>query len=404
MASNLTDALKSKIARLSRYQAFELHASRLLGGWLPGITKWEVKKQVAYHLWENMEHSRDIRTRLWELRVTNPDRRVDLQLLEAIDALAVAQHDYELIAGVYLGLKTSLLRAYEQYIESTFEVYDHPSILVLTPIVARTKAQLEWASRVVRDMADSGEKHRQIQRWTSYAKAVIQAAGGVDGNGEINKSPIPPPGYASLLPFSEAKRDGRFQISIGSPSAPEKDDRLAYLIWQFSNYVQEMQAAETLASLLWEVRDMAWDFYYDVARHCWDEVRHSELGETRLGQLGHHISDFPSAIGSYAWRQLFDPCIRYCALTYVIEAGSFKLKHDSYQQYIQDGDLESAHAIMYDIMDETMHVRFGQKWTQPLMKHYGYQLSLEELIEKCRVIVAKHSVAPAQREAAQAKA
>lgn len=74
MASQLTDHLKSKIEHLKRYQAFETHSSRLLGGWLPGIAKWEVKKQVAYHLWENMEHSRSLRTRLWELRVNKPDR------------------------------------------------------------------------------------------------------------------------------------------------------------------------------------------------------------------------------------------------------------------------------------------------------------------------------------------
>jgi hypothetical protein len=58
---------------------------------------------------------------------------------------------------------------------------------------------------------------------------------------------------------------------------------------------------------------------------------------------------------------------------------------------------------MYDIMDETMHVRFGQKWVPSLMKHYGVQVSLDEYIEQCRQIVATHSVAPAQREAALTK-
>ncbi|MFW5696752.1 MAG: hypothetical protein ACOCXR_03090, partial [Phototrophicaceae bacterium] len=112
-----------------------------------------------------------------------------------------------------------------------------------------------------------------------------------------------------------------------------------------------------------------------------------------------HISDFPSAIGSYAWRQLFDPLTRYCALTYVIEADSFNLKHTSYQHYLEQGDLDSAEPIMYDIMDETLHVRFGQKWVPRLMAHYGYADSLQDLIQECRMVVARHSVAPAQREA-----
>jgi len=404
MASELTDAIKAKIERLKRYQAIELHLSRVLGGWMPGIAKWEVKKQVAYHLWENMEHSRDVRTRLWELRVTNPDRGVDPQLIAAIEQLALAQHDHEAIAGIYQVWKPALLAAYENYVATTFELYDYPSVMAIKPLIARTREQIAWSKRAVEEMADSGEKRRQGQRWVQFAQDLLKAIGGIDGDGEKSALPVPLPAYGMLLPFSEAKRDSRFTIAIASPPAPEDSDPLAYLVWQFSNYVQEMQAAETLATTLWEVRGIEWEFYYDVARHCWDEVRHSELGENRLNQIGYHIADFPSSIGSYGWRQLFDPAIRYCALTYIIEAGSFKLKHESYQRYLQQNDLESAQAIMYDIMDETMHVRFGQKWVPDLMKHYECQESLDEYIEKCRQIVATHSVAPAQRSAAQSKA
>lgn len=403
MPPGLTPTIQANINRFKRYQAFETHSARLLGGWLPGVAKWEVKKQMAYHLWENVEHSRDLRTRLWELRVTNPDRGLDPLLDAAVECFAAAQHDYELVAGVYLVLKPALLDAYERYAAATFDIYDHPSVIVLKALIARTRDQILWAKSIVDEMTDSGEKRRNVQRWTQFLRDVLTAIGGIDGNGE--KSPLPPapPAYSTLLPFSEARRDERFRIAIASPAAPDKSDLMAYLLWQFSNYVQEMQAAETLATVLWEAKGMEWEFYYDVARHCWDEVRHSELGENRLNQLGYHISDFPSAIGSYGWRQLFDPAIRYCALTYIIEAGSFKLKHESYQRYLSQNDLESAQAVMYDIMDETMHVRFGQKWVPSLMKHCGVQVSLEEYIEQCRQIVATHSVAPAQREAALTK-
>lgn len=115
-----------------------------------------------------------------------------------------------------------------------------------------------------------------------------------------------------------------------------------------------------------------------------------------------HIIIKNDMTGSYGWRQLFDPLIRYCALTYVIEADSFALKHASYQKYLELGDMDSAQPIMFDIMDETMHVRFGQKWVPHLMTHYQYPDDLQALIKACRVIVSKHSVAPAQREAALA--
>ena len=55
---------------------------------------------------------------------------------------------------------------------------------------------------------------------------------------------------------------------------------------------------------------------------------------------------------------------------------------------------------MYDIIDETMHVRWGAKWVPPLMKMYGYTQTLDELVEECRAITAKYGT-PAQKAAAE---
>jgi len=53
MASELTGTIKNHVTRLARYQALETYAARVLGGWLAGIARWEVKQRVAYHLWED---------------------------------------------------------------------------------------------------------------------------------------------------------------------------------------------------------------------------------------------------------------------------------------------------------------------------------------------------------------
>ena len=324
MATRATGTAERNIEKLKRYQALETLAARLLGGWLPGIAKWEVKQRVAYHLWEDLGFSKALRTRLWELRVTQPDRDLAPQLEDAIQALALAQHDYELLAGVYLVLKRKLLEAYERYIRETYDIYDLPSVLALEGILPQRRAQLQWAEQTVSELASDGQKQRAMRRWQCFAEDVIQALGGIDGIMKAVEMPPAPPAYSTLLPFSEARRDARFTIETTPMDMPDENDHTAWALWQFSNYVQEMQAAETLASMMWEVDGMDWEFYYDIARHCWDEVRHSELGQRRLRELGYHIVDFPSAIGSYAWRQLFDPLRRYCALTYVIEADSFQ--------------------------------------------------------------------------------
>jgi hypothetical protein len=396
---------KRQIEKLKRYQFFEWHMARLLGGWLPGVCNWEAKHTLAEHIWQDMRHSQSLRTRLWELRVMKPDRGLPDALPQVFTSLAGAQADYEMLAGVYLVLGTRLLGAYQRYVASTFEVYDHPSVLVLKQIIPAREAQLDWAKRTLDTLINNGDKRRQVQRWMRYAEDVLAAIGGIDGDDDPQDTqdadwPTPPPGYRLLLPFAEAQRDERFEVVIGGLPMPDEHDRMGYVLWQFANYVQEMQAAETLATILWEVEGMDWEFYFDIARHCWDESRHSLLGEQRLKQLGYHVADFPSSIGSYAWRQLFDPLTRYCALTYVIEADSFKLKHESYQRHMQAGDTESAEAVMYDIMDETMHVRFGTKWVPQMMQHQGCDKPLDDLIAECREIVLSHSVAPAQRVAA----
>ncbi|MCA9838193.1 MAG: DUF455 family protein [Trueperaceae bacterium] len=397
--ADFLDNAKLNIERLKFFQAFEIQLTRLLGGWLPGVERWETKHEIGLHIFQNAENSRDLRTRLWELRVSNPDKDVEAEVLKTTNALALAQHDFELLTGVYLVVKKQLIEAYQAYVKSTHGVYDYPSIPVLKRCIATNTEQLEWAKRELVLLTDSGEKKRKMQCWLRYTEELVRAIGGIDGQGEKSDLPMPPPAYSLLLPFSEAKRDERFKVQIMGMPMPEKSERLEWLLWQFANYAAEMQAAETLATVLWETEGMPWEFYFDIARHCWDEVRHSKLGETRLAELGYHVSDFPCSVGSYAWRQLFDPLIRYCALTYIIEAGSFKLKHESYQDYLVEGDTESAQAIMFDIVDETMHVRWGSKWVPELMKHYDYGQTLEHLIEACRDIVSSHSVAPAQRKA-----
>ena len=65
-------AAEQVIQHLKRFQAYEIQSARLLGGWMPGIARWEIKHEIGLHLWQDAQNSRDLRTRLWELRFPNP--------------------------------------------------------------------------------------------------------------------------------------------------------------------------------------------------------------------------------------------------------------------------------------------------------------------------------------------
>ena len=38
------------IRQLKRFQSLEIQSTRLLGGWLPGIARWEFKHEIGLHL------------------------------------------------------------------------------------------------------------------------------------------------------------------------------------------------------------------------------------------------------------------------------------------------------------------------------------------------------------------
>jgi len=54
-----------------------------------------------------------------------------------------------------------------------------------------------------------------------------------------------------------------------------------------------MMAAETLGSIISEVRNRPWEYYFDRARHPYDEVRHSNLRVDRLRDFGISLRDVP---------------------------------------------------------------------------------------------------------------
>lgn len=87
---------QQNLEALKRLQALELRPSRALGGWLPGIVSCEPKHEIG---------------------------RGPPSGIEALSrALASAQHDFEFVAGLYLGLMAALLTAYKRIVSECREI------------------------------------------------------------------------------------------------------------------------------------------------------------------------------------------------------------------------------------------------------------------------------------------
>jgi hypothetical protein len=148
---------------------------------------------------------------------------------------------------------------------------------------------------------------------------------------------------------------------------------------------------------------MPWDWHHDISRHLWDESRHGHSGYSRLKDWGLDLHDvgFPP----YNNEELIKDCLDtgkagrqpvtvmrqpdldfslpgepmepkdlYEAVFFigmVAENGHFIVKNESYDDFRDADDLESAEMMLFDIIDETTHVQYAHRWLPELAKHAG---------------------------------
>jgi hypothetical protein len=181
------------------------------------------------------------------------------------------------------------------------------------------------------------------------------------------------------LPLADAVLPRGFRhLEFGPEPMPKENvyaDRERY---HAVNFLQEVQAADSCASMLFEAPDMPWDFFFDLSRHMWDESRHAMFGERKLEQLGTTAMTAGLSTKAYAMRQTLTPLDRYAALS-TQEADAFPGKHAGLKDAIAHGDPTSAMAWSYDIADETQHVRFGAKWIPAMIEKTGEPRSHEQV-------------------------
>jgi uncharacterized ferritin-like protein (DUF455 family) len=143
-----------------------------------------------------------------------------------------------------------------------------------------------------------------------------------------------------------------------------------------------MTAAETLGSILWMTPEMTWEYQHNVSRHLWDELRHSQLGQVRVQQLGLQIKDVPQVVQIYNVMMKLPAVEQYALLTTVIEPNGMPEKVANREHWEEIDDEISAAAVSYDWSDENFHVRWGKKWTPVLLQTYGYKETPEEIAQR----------------------
>jgi hypothetical protein len=384
---------------LKRYVFLERACMRTLAGWLPGVPEWEAKNEFGLHIWESGDSADLLYNRLRELRCYQPERGLSPRLKKLVQELDYAQNTAEVVATIYLVVKKALLEAYGNHPEVTWSDFDRPTVKMTEKVLPTAERQVKWAEKV---FAGIEQNYPGWQEWQNYIAGLLAADGGITGAEPPAAEPQHPGERALLLPWKECQRMKSWPIF--DPSVDIEPDRKtnaeAHRLWRFKHYLNEMTAAETLGSILWMTPEMTWEYQYNVSRHLWDEIRHSQLGQVRVQQLGLKIEEVPQVVQIYNVMMTLPAVDQYALLTTVIEPNGMPEKSANREHWEEIQDDISAAAVSYDWNDENFHIRWGKKWTPVLLQTYGYKETPEEIAARTEAWLLEHTPVKMQQKMA----
>lgn len=346
----------------------------------------DLKGLLSRLQYEDGGHSTQLKMRLTEMRVAKnkaykaPDDRLKLVFDEAM----FSSSSIELLAALVTVFKPALLEAYRRYLADTNGLADYPSVSIIRRIVAEEQEGLHLLQQAYQDIVDTPEKAAQASDWSHTLLSMLSSAGGVDGATATPVEAIQP--ARARQPYQVARTPGRdetfphiwdFEHSENS----HVSERLAQIV---ATRLGELTIAEALAIVLWEVKDQPWEFYSDLSRHMWDEMRHSLFGEAATEDILGDRSAMPMRDFEIDYLFKLSPIELYSLLGVGVEAGLMKYPPGKREEYEFCRDI-ARHPLMtifqdFDWADEVLHVNIAR---QRLKEWYrGNQDELMELAQK----------------------
>ncbi len=361
-------AVEECAARAARFGFVAKQLMRVQAAKMSTVANWEFKAALGRHLWEATLHWGLWRDRIGELR--GHEHLIDRQSEGPLDAffseLLASKDDAELAVGLYAVLLPAYQRALLRYQEETNHLVDQPSIRAIRHILLDLDEQLAFGEQPLAAMPP--ETQRATAPWQEHLRAYLAAAGDIDGAQPPLPSPqLPPPRSDGdyRIPHTFA-RDSRFTTTLPKINPFDYADVRQSLLSKMWVRSQEMTAAELCATVLYEWDELPYAGCVDLARHCWDETRHSLFGQAALEAEAIPLTTLPSWVGYAAHTMPAYAQKRYAHLAIATEAGL--MRHPGGKR----GEWEwckavAHHPLMttfqdFDWADEVNHVGYGREW------------------------------------------
>jgi rubrerythrin len=350
----------------------------------------ELKYLVCQHVWESAGHARFLRERGRELTTFGSSETVR-DSFRRVFSEAVGRNDADplvIAAGFYQVLKPALLAAYRHYLKVTDPLADWPSKKLVEEFVADEERHLreiapwlqgvdarEWKLHLAQALDDLGGWLGQDTRLplaTGYAWQHARTPYTHPATCSRGKYPL----CSSVFGF-DPQEDPIVRPWLTDPKTDARVIRVMVYVW----LMMEMDAIDYLATVFPDTPAAPFDLHYDLARHLWDESRHSQFGFRQLPKLGVDLMTVEHSLDLYNILVQMPPHERYAMMTMEFEANSFPTKALVMDRVRELNDFEADTLLAFDRNDEQNHVRYGHRWLPEMMAMFGEKRPVEEFVK-----------------------
>lgn len=342
-------------------------ASHIIAGSLVAIRSYELEIETAHHLYSCSLAVDKIRTRLTELRVEKSkiEDWQDISGFASCTATLEADSDLVFVSVIYLGYFQLIQRKISEYLSFSDPILDMPSRRLLTETNSFLDDARTWFQGSCR-YADNGASFAWIKKFSSQIRDLIicELRDGPQSKDAETES-------VSTVRQRKAQRDPRLKVFANSrnystedlPSLESaKSQRKMKFMDTFRTQRDELDAIETFANVLFDLRGSNFEFELFLARLVSDEARHSEMGHQWLSGVGYDPFCVPCSTIGIDVRTTMQPYTAFAQINIFGELQQVASLRRFALEAKASGDELSANALDFTNADELMHVKVGREW------------------------------------------
>lgn len=358
--------------RFSNYFHVLRELVHLGSGWLALEPRLEVKYALGDHLHDDARAVTKIRRRLYELRTPSDYPGAPARELAALlDRASAATSSAEYLAIAYGEWKPALLAAVRVHLDHLDPLIDEPSLRLLTQLLQRQE-------RHVLELGDGTGAGRPPEGDVGALPLRLR---------ETRALPLLPPlvepardAFVRVTPAGDTYLAESLYVNGEENHVPTDPAEQRHFFHGLMD--AELCAAELMARNSHEHPEMPWDFHVDMARQCWDEIRHAEIHDRLMAaELDCRWGDFPVGFGYFRSIYALDLLGRLALFNGTSEQKAM-WRHSHRRRVLRElGQETVARVFDYLLADEVPHVHNGVRWGTYLLggDERAYRETVREL-------------------------